>query len=95
MVEGDCGSHIVFGGFVNGSRRNDVYSFTFDGKAILWTKLSDHNPENSKDFPVPRSSHCAGFSKGKMFIIGGEDEDHTKLNDFWSFDAAGGSWTKI
>lgn len=30
-----------------------------------------------------------------MYIIGGEDEDHTKLNDFWSFDLNSRSWEKI
>lgn len=92
LVSTGDGSYLVFGGFVNGSRRNDVYTFSFDGKTVTWGCLIENHPEPSSEFPAPRASHCAGYSNGKMYVIGGENEDHTKLNDFWCFDVNSKSW---
>ena len=63
---------------------NDVYQFDFDGSRIKWTLLYANNPVDN-DAPAPRSSHCSGYSNNAMYIFGGEDEDHAKLKDFWSF----------
>jgi len=30
-----------------------------------------------------------------MYVIGGEDEDHNKLNDFWAFDLEAKSWKRL
>lgn len=94
MVQVSPNSFVIFGGFVNGSRRNDVYSFAFDGREVNWTLLAA-NSSDSKAAPAPRASHCAGFHAGTMYIIGGEDEDHNKLNDFWAFDIEAKSWNKL
>jgi hypothetical protein len=86
--------YLVFGGFVSGSRTNDVYQLEYQGNSVTWTELY-HSDDSSSNVPAPRSSHCSGFNNGTMFVYGGEDEDHVKLDDMWAFSVDSRSWSKV
>ena len=93
MVQVGPGQFLIFGGFVNGSRRNDVYQLNFDGSSANWTLLAGNSSGHST--PPARASHCAGFHANTMYVIGGEDEDHNKLNDFWAFSLDSKTWQQL
>lgn len=77
----------VFGGFVDGSRTNDVLSFNINGGKVQG-KCVEKNDEESKDVPPPRAGHDSVFYNDKLIIYGGQDSDHCKLGDLWEFDFA-------
>jgi N-acetylneuraminic acid mutarotase len=70
--------------------------FEVGQQSVTWTELyhetSDFVPGSA---PAPRSSHCAGFYGNTMYVFGGEDEDHVKLDDLWSFSIDAKSWSKV
>lgn len=75
------GSMIVFGGFLNGQRTNEIIKYFFQENR--WVKV---NVPLATTQPKPRSGHSAVINSGAMWIFGGRDEDNNKLNDLWRFD---------
>ena len=68
---------IVFGGFVDSGRENDLWEFNFEtGK---WTEISPI----TKETPCKRSGHSAVVYMNKMYVFGGVDDEINRLNDFW------------
>jgi len=72
---------IVFGGFKEGERTNDVAMYNV--KTNVWS--NDKLPEGAKK-PCPRSGHSAVMHNGTMFIFGGKADNSHKLNDLWAFN---------
>jgi N-acetylneuraminic acid mutarotase len=70
---------VVFGGFVDGERTNDVYIFTF--RDSRWQRV---NTQGS--LPKVRAGHSAIMQNGSMVVFGGRDEDGDRLNDIWSLN---------
>lgn len=71
---------IIFGGFADGSRTNEVLRYSFSENK--WIKVDI----NSKCQPSGRSGHSSVVFEGNMYIFGGKDEDNNKLNDIWRLD---------
>lgn len=84
------GLMIVFGGYNEGARTNDIIIYNFS--AHLWTKvkLAEGSPK-----PCPRSGHSAVLHQGDMYVFGGKDEDANKLQDLWKFNYNQLSWEKL
>lgn len=65
---------ITFGGFIKGSRVNDVCRFTFDGNALNGELLWGSDPK-AKPAPKRRSGLSAGLKDTKLYVFGGQDDD--------------------
>jgi len=85
MAVADDGSFYVFGGFVNGSRVNELCQCTVDSGCISSEVISTSGP-------CSRAGHSIAYAGGKMYVFGGQDDDNNKLDDLWHFDIATESW---
>ena len=81
---------VVFGGFCQGTRTNEVSILNIQANNWVNVKVN-----RSEALPCPRSGHSATFYNGQMFIFGGKNEDSEKLNDLWCFNIADQVWKKI
>lgn len=79
---------------MSGSKSNDIYQFEYTGDSLVWTEIYKSNVQD-ENTPPTRSSHCAGYANGSMFIYGGEDKDHAKLEDIWEFNFDSKTWSKL
>ena len=92
----DCGdgSFMVFGGFVNGYRVNELLRFkpkenvSIDCEECPVTKGAGGEP-------CARTGHASGYYNGHFFVFGGQDDDNNKLGDMWDYDCAAKTWTQI
>jgi Kelch motif len=82
----ESNSMVIFGGFVNGVRNNDVYKFTFITRK--WELLKP----STAAAPAPRAAHSSIIYKDLIIIFGGKDEDNEKLNDVWAFNLRNFVW---
>lgn len=91
----DCsnGSFVVFGGFVNGSRVNEVLRFMPSSVAVNGELLAEGTTHSSA--PVQRASHSAAIHNDKLYVFGGQDDDNNKLGDLWEFDINAAKWTQL
>jgi len=88
------GSFLVFGGFVNGSRVNELAKFSMTNtQTISGTMLQESG--NSENMPMARASMSSCCHNDKLYIFGGQDDDNGKLDDLWEFDCATNSWRQI
>jgi len=87
----DCGngSFLVFGGFVNGSRVNEVLKFQPSNVSVNGESLI------SGEGPMVRASCSTAIHNDKMYVFGGQDDDNNKLDDLWEFDINAKSWKQI
>lgn len=72
---------VVFGGFEEGERTDEIVSYNF--KTNSWSRVN--LPVNHKK-PCPRSGHSACVTNGLMYIFGGKADNAKKLNDLWVFN---------
>jgi len=87
----DESSLLIFGGFVNGSRVNEVYEMRIEGEKVEFEK---HEPAGGLA-PEPRASHLGVPYNNKLYIFGGQGEDNNKLNDLWEFTKETNTWWEI
>jgi N-acetylneuraminic acid mutarotase len=80
---------VIFGGFVNGERSNEIYRYYF--KENRWERVKPIG----RDQPNPRAGHSCVLINDSMIIFGGKDEDNNKLNDVWEFDLASYQWNEL
>lgn len=78
----DC--FYVFGGFVKGSRVNDLICFKADGGNLKADCVGESG--EGKACPPVRASTSAVCCEDKIWVFGGQDDDNTKLNDIWCCD---------
>jgi len=78
---------VVFGGFANGVRVNDIIKFSFAD--LKWSKVEI---SEIRDQPCSRSGHSAVVYHNAMYVFGGKDGDNNKLNDLWRLDFSTYSW---
>ena len=78
----DESSFLIFGGFVNGSRVNEIYECAIAENTATWKS----HPFSGG--PCPRASHSAVSNEDKLYVFGGQDDDNNKLSDCWEFDKA-------
>ena len=81
---------IVFGGFIRGSRTNQVWQYEFE--ANKWNKLSD---DEDKAAPEGRNGHDAAVVNDQLIMFGGCNEDNDKLNDLWIFNLQSKKWEEV
>lgn len=82
---------VVFGGFVNGSRVNELVGFERSGKGVTGDLLSG-GPNDTKECPKPRASHSSVVFQDKLYLFGGQDDDNNKLDDLWEYDFTLSKW---
>jgi hypothetical protein len=84
---------MCFGGYVNGSRVNDVILCRHEGAIVS----ADHvcGGEEVSNGPAARASVSVGVYGRNVYMFGGQEDDNRKLNDIWSFDCDDMSWTQI
>ena len=71
---------IVFGGFVNGTRANDIYRYYY--KENKWELIQPMGDV----LPPKRAGHSSSLYGDSIIVFGGKDEDNNKLNDIWEFN---------
>ncbi len=87
MSELSDGSFLVFGGFVNGSRTNELAQFSMsDSGNLVINANMVHGSKTDADCPKPRASHSSTSWSDKLYVFGGQDDDNNKLEDLWEFD---------
>ena len=79
---------VVFGGFIGGSRCNQV--FTLNLPSLVWSA-----PATSGTAPSPRSGHTAMVYNSTMIVYGGCNDDGAKLNDVWKLNLPSYMWEKM
>jgi N-acetylneuraminic acid mutarotase len=87
---------IVFGGFKEGERCNDIFSYGFTDNT--WKQIK---PANGSPMPTPIAGHSASVAKDPetgadiMIIFGGKDDENMKLNHLWKYDFSTNMWTQL
>ena len=83
----------LFGGFISGSRANDLWSAIYDDKnnGVQWNVLSQLD---DKGLPR-RNSHSTVIHGESLFVFGGQDDDSNKLDDLWEYNLNTKKWQKI
>lgn len=91
----DCGdgSFMVFGGFVNGYRVDELLKFTTANMNISCEELSGGS--TGKHGPKPRTAHTSGFFNNHFYVYGGQDDENNKLGDLWDYDCTSKNWSEI
>lgn len=93
MSDAGDGSFVVFGGFVNGSRVDEVLTFTHDGGVFKGDQL--YRGDANGNGPVVRASHSNVVYHDKLYVFGGQDDDNNKLGDLWTFDRNSRAWEEV
>ena len=88
------GSFLVFGGFVNGSRVNELAKFTMASVQSIQAQMLQPSTE-AETAPKCRASLCSAVYNDKLYLFGGQDDDNNKLDDLWEYDTAADSWKQI
>ena len=88
------GSFVVFGGFVNGSRTNELAKFTRANSQTIQSAMLQENSAGGA-CPIPRASQCSAVYGDKFYVFGGQDDDNNKLDDMWEYDLASNAWRQI
>lgn len=87
----DGSTAVVFGGFQDGTRKNQVH--VFNAETRVWYLLEPANL--AAPAPSARAGHSAVLHAGNLYIFGGKDDENEKLNDLWRFSLAERTWTKL
>ena len=88
------GSFLVYGGFVNGSRTNELAKFTMANSQTIQAQMLQENTVRD-GYPIPRASQCSAVYGDKFYVFGGQDDDNNKLDDMWEYDLANNTWRQI
>lgn len=88
------GSFLVFGGFVNGSRVNELAKFTMTNTQTISGQVLQECTDRA-DQPQIRASCSSCVHNDKLYCFGGQDDDNGKLNDLWEYDCAQNCWNRI
>lgn len=78
---------VVFGGFVNGSRSNELFQLSLS--TWQWSAM------RASGAPAPRSGHSAVAYCGNMYVYGGTEEGGGRLCDFWELDVVRCAWREL
>lgn len=91
----DCGdgSFMVFGGFVNGFRVDELLRFKPSQTSIECEHVA--GGKSACKGPKPRTSQAGGFYNNHFFVYGGQDDENNKLGDLWDYDCATKTWTEV
>jgi hypothetical protein len=78
---------VLFGGFRNGVRSNQLSKFSF--KLNAWTTIQ---PKGEK-IPEPRAGHVSAVYINNLVVFGGTNERNQRINDTWLFNFDSLEWT--
>ena len=83
---------VVFGGFTEVGRSNNVW--IFDTDESTWT-LREH--KDPKMTPCPRTGHGAVVIEDDMWVFGGhaDEGEKEKLNDVWRYNIPSNTWEQV
>ena len=93
MYDTGDGGFITFGGFVKGSRVDEVVLFEPSSVSVKAEIIG--GGETGICGPCVRASHANVVHNDKLYVFGGQDDDNNKLGDLWTFDIKGKNWTEI
>ena len=83
------GTAVLFGGYNNGARLNDVYTLTVSGTSATWTSLSSDGAT-----PSVRSEHSmTALADGTAVLFGGRESSWSDKNDVDTLTVSGTSAT--
>ena len=85
---------LVFGGFVNGSRVNELCRFSVPSNQTIEGSVCE-TQQPPEQCPKPRASASSAVYNGKLYVFGGQDDDNNKLDDLWEFDLSTNTWREI
>lgn len=87
------GTFFTFGGYVNGSRVDEVVRFKLEGVSLTADYLQG-GPDATSVGPAPRAGCSVGVSNENLvYLFGGQEDDNRKLDDIWCYDQATNQWT--
>ena len=89
MAIQDNGEICIFGGFVKGSRNNELASYTKSGSGISCDMVNG----GGESGPIVRAGHSMAINGANFYVFGGQDDDNNKLNDVWCYNGA--AWTNV
>jgi len=90
----DMSSFYIFGGFVKGSRVEDLIKFTAEGTKFEGDCIIKGDEDVVSKMPL-RASTSAFLHQNKIWVFGGQDDDNNKLNDLWCCDLAAPGWSQV
>ena len=93
MSDAGPGKFVVFGGFVDGSRVDEVVSFEPTTACVKAEQLA--GGATGVKGPKVRASHSNVFHDNKLYVFGGQDDDNNKLGDLWTFDLGSKQWNEV
>jgi hypothetical protein len=85
---------MVFGGFVNGFRVDELLRFkpgssnNLDCEHLAGGKLKTPGP-------MIRTSTASAYANGHFYVYGGQDDDNNKLGDMWDYNVATKTWSEV
>ena len=94
MFDTGDGKFIVFGGFVDGSRVDEVICFE-PTTASVKAELMAGGQAGGCAGPCVRASHSNVIHNNKLYVFGGQDDDNNKLGDLWTFDLGSKQWAEV
>jgi hypothetical protein len=78
----------VFGGYVNGDKSNDMWSFNLTTEVWKCLHSGDYKKvTNNNKIPCPRvGARMVQIDETTIYIHNGHDDDNEKISDMWKFD---------
>jgi len=83
---------VVFGGFVKGTRVNQLVGFERNIHSISGDVLQDGSQGCN---PLARASHTSAVYNDRLYVFGGQDDDNNKLGDLWAYDFTSSVWSEV
>lgn len=83
------GCFYTFGGYVNGSRVDEILKFKHEGANLVAEQVA------ADCGPSKRASVSVGVHDQKMYVFGGQEDDNKKLNDMWCYDLQTNAWSQV